>query len=190
MRLYPFIEDNKVGFLNTSMDTQIPAKFQFLNSPLWPYQFSEGLAAVNFFGRIGYINRKGKVVIEPTFDYASSFHNGTALIRENGQHGYINRSGDIIIEPQFDRATEFSEGLAAVKDHNRSKWGYINRDGDMVIPEQFRRCPEVPRGAGARSNVQTQRMGLYKYEGTDADRAQVHCSKIVFRRAGPSAASL
>ena len=68
----------------------------------------DGLACVAF-GEVdsykwGYINRRGKTVIEPNFVDASPFFEGLAFVREDdredGQYGYIDKTGDYVILPQ------------------------------------------------------------------------------------------
>jgi hypothetical protein len=92
----------------------------------------------------GYIDRTGKVVIEPQFDFADRFSEGLAAIRIGneyvGKHGYIDKTGKVVIEPDFARASRFTEGLAAVQtgDFRTGLRGYINKKGEMVITPQFR----------------------------------------------------
>jgi hypothetical protein len=79
----------------------------------------------------GFIDKTGKVVIEPQFDGAESFSEGLAAVKvggvngNGGKYGYIDRMGKFAIALQFDEAASFSEGLAAVKVGN--KWGYIGK---------------------------------------------------------------
>ena len=68
--------------------------------------------------KYGFIDKSGKVVIEPQFDYAglgiSAFSEGLAQVKKDGKYGFIDKSGKVVIEPQFDDADAFSEGLAVV----------------------------------------------------------------------------
>jgi hypothetical protein len=59
------------------------------------FHFSEGLAAVQIGGKWGYIDKTGKIVIEPrTLNSAKDFHNGLAyIVTKNGEHGYIDKAG-------------------------------------------------------------------------------------------------
>ena len=91
-------------------------------------------------GKCGYINKEGKFVINPKFNYAWSFSEGLARVRigdeETGKYGYINKEGQFVIKPQFYYAGYFSEGLAEVS-IDGEKYGYINKEGQFVIKPQF-----------------------------------------------------
>lgn len=84
----------------------------------------------------GFIDKTGKLVIDPQFDDVDRFSEGLAAveIKENGW-GFIDKSGKMVIEPKFDRVHSFSEGLAAVK--TKDGWGFIDKSGKMVIKPTF-----------------------------------------------------
>ncbi len=79
----------------------------------------EALADVKNGDKWGYINPKGKFVINPQFDGAWSFSEGLALMNiggkpdrhkiVGGKYGYINPKGEIVINPQFVHAGPFSK---------------------------------------------------------------------------------
>lgn len=81
--------------------------------------FSEGLAPVLSFNRIGFIDKTGKVVVEPLFRETSGFSEGLAAVKiigSDGEYvwGYIDRAGRFAIAPQFSEAHPFAGGLAQV----------------------------------------------------------------------------
>lgn len=87
-------------------------------------------------GKFGYINKTGKIIINPQFDKAYDFsEEGLAAVMVNDKWGFVNKSGQFVINPQFDSAWGFTEGLAAVMVND--KWGYIDKLGKMVINPQF-----------------------------------------------------
>ena len=106
-------------------------------------------------GKMGYIDRDGKLVIEPRFSIPSfmgdklltGFSDGLARIKEHDRWGYIDLSGKVVIEPQFDEADKFSEGLAAVK--SKGKWGYIDKAGQFVAAPQFGEALPFSEGLAA-----------------------------------------
>ncbi|MET0647453.1 MAG: WG repeat-containing protein [Pyrinomonadaceae bacterium] len=81
--------------------------------------FSEGLAPVLSFNKFGFIDRTGKVVIEPLFRETNGFSEGLAAVKivgSDGQYvwGYIDRTGRFAVAPQFREAHPFAGGLAQV----------------------------------------------------------------------------
>ncbi|MBX9222493.1 WG repeat-containing protein, partial [Campylobacter coli] len=61
------------------------------------------------------IDKSGKFVIEPKFDYVWSFGEGLAAVELNGKYGFIDKNGEFVIESKFDGVGYFSEGLARVE---------------------------------------------------------------------------
>ena len=59
----------------------IPARYDFAQ------RFSEGAACVMMNGLYGFIDRRGRWIVEPTFDYARSKHAGRAYVERDGR-GY------------------------------------------------------------------------------------------------------
>lgn len=115
-------------------------------------------------GKAGFIDRTGKVVLEPKFDGVSYFSEGLArvsvgrdtIITSGFSQGFIDESGEMVIRPEWDVASHFSEGLAAVgydqtkqkfelhgrtfytsASHTWYRWGLINKKGEMVIEPKF-----------------------------------------------------
>ena len=60
------------------------------------YGFSDGLARVKQNGKYGYIDKNGKMVIQPQFNDARNFSDGLAMVRQNGKYRYIDKSGNMI----------------------------------------------------------------------------------------------
>src|SRR5438309_669023 len=79
-------------------------------------------------GKYGYIDKTGRVVIEPQFTNAGEFSEGLAYVEINDLYGFIDTTGSLVIPPQFDEVESFSEGRAAVS-NSSGKWGFIDRDG-------------------------------------------------------------
>jgi len=114
--------------------------------------FSEGLARVltgakyeNFSlteGKYGFIDKTGKMVIEPQFEIEVStgmfsfdfkftgFSNGLALVKQGGKYGFIDKTGKMVIEAKYENAGSFCDGLARAK--LNGKWQYINKQGSTV----------------------------------------------------------
>jgi WG containing repeat len=108
---------------------------------------SEELTEFHKDGKTGYVDKSGKIVIEPRFEIASEFREGLAYAAEPSKvasgpgysnYGFIDHSGKFVIQPQFDQVSCFYEGLAKVKTAGRDGlWGYIDKAGKWVIPAKY-----------------------------------------------------
>lgn len=109
-------------------------------------KFSEGLARITISDKQGYIDKTGRIVIQPQFAYTSDFHEELARIGiGTHQEGYINKTGKIVVQPKFSHVREFSEGLAAVETRD-GKWGYLDKTGKYAIAPQFYRAGNFSEG--------------------------------------------
>ena len=132
-------------------------------------------------GKCGFIDKTGKMVIEPQFDVASEFREGLAAVRigsfETGKVGYIDTEGKFVINPIYDDAYDFSEGLSRVRigDINTGKWGYGDRTavlGCIRIPRWFGTCEDWRQG--------DRKMGVYRQNRQSSNRTKVFLCKYIW----------
>lgn len=106
-----FCSENKRGYYNMyTGEIAVPAQYRRA------WVFSEGLAAVQKNGNIGFIDNKGRVVIDFQFPYHGNpltdfvFDDGHCVVANaEGKCGVINRSGHWLIQPEYDTVNAFSE---------------------------------------------------------------------------------
>lgn len=82
-----------------------------------------------------YIDKNGKIVINPQFRQATIFRDGLALIQASGQDsrwGYIDENGKYAINAQFKSATVFSDKIAWVVADNSAPTA-INPKGEVLF---------------------------------------------------------
>ena len=106
-------------------------------------------------GKTGYIDSKGKWIIQPQFFSAYRFSEGLAaatIDESDWKYGYVDGAGSWVIEPQFVNCLDFSEGLAAVQMQEHGFWGYIDHTGKLVIPPKFQFSESVPGTEGVFSD--------------------------------------
>ena len=110
-----FCSDGKRGYYNSyTGKIVVPAQYRRA------WIFSEGLAAVQKNGMIGFINRKGEVAIPFRYPYHGNplssfvFDNGHCIVADTtGKCGVINRKGDWIIQPKYDNIDTYDEYVIA-----------------------------------------------------------------------------
>ena len=106
-----FCSDGKRGYYNSyTGKIVVPAQYRRA------WIFSEGLAAVQKNGMIGFINRKGEVVIPFRYPYHGNplsefvFDNGHCIVADTtGKCGVINREGEWVIQPKYDNIDAYDE---------------------------------------------------------------------------------
>lgn len=100
--------------------------------------FADGLAkfqAKN--GKLGFMNKSGKIAIEPVYDYAASFNSGKAIVTKliegkeiisiidkNGQEIFTFDKKLTNLNNYYENVTVYSDSLA---------WGIINDKGETVF---------------------------------------------------------
>ncbi|MBU1626319.1 WG repeat-containing protein, partial [bacterium] len=109
------------------------------------------LYPVTVDGKLGYIDKTGKIIIEPQFQsadrqdlYVGQFSEGLAFVRLDNKFGYIDMTGNIVVETKFDGAYQFSEGLARIK--IEGKYGFIDKQGNIVIKPEFKKAGDFSEG--------------------------------------------
>jgi WG containing repeat len=119
----------------------------------------------------GYLDKTGKVVIEPVFITAFPFSEGLAAVSnfnkkstdssKNIYYGFIDPDGKTIIDLQFKWAGSFSEGLALVTEDGEY-FGYIDKTDKMVIKPQFKAAGDFHEGLAVLPQIAS-------YQFTDKD---------------------
>jgi len=123
-----------LGFMDRTGNIITPLKYYEVND------FSvDGFARVSSRG-IGFINRLGKEIIEPTYsdnDIGYNFSEGLVYFKENGKTGFIDTLGNIKIPCKYKThshfGAEFINGFAKVE--LDGKEFYIDKNGNEYYRE-------------------------------------------------------
>ena len=141
-----YLENDKIGLMNTSGKKLTDAIFEDVSIYSWGYSvnasFSHGLARVTKDGERGFINTRGRVEIDfGSLEYnIHRFSHGLSPFydEETKLYGYIDTKGKVAIEPQFKSANHFNDHEQAVvrtnidSDHN---YAIINTRGRTIIED-------------------------------------------------------
>ena len=112
-------------------------KFDQFGDDIPVQQFSEDqkLARVKLSGKYGFINNKGKIVIDTIYDDAGPFIGKLARVNAGSIWYFINTKNKQVTQ-NFIGARDMVDGLAAVQT-NSGRWGFINEKGKVVIEAQY-----------------------------------------------------
>lgn len=126
-----YCTEGKRGYYNAyTGEIAIPAQYRRA------WVFSEGLAAVQKNGMIGFIDHKGRTVIDFKFPYHGNplseftFKHGHCVAADTtGKCGVINKQGNWIIKPEYDNVSAYEEYAIVSKAGVRMQVGY---DGKVL----------------------------------------------------------
>ncbi|MBQ9117319.1 MAG: WG repeat-containing protein, partial [Clostridia bacterium] len=101
--------------------------------------YYNGMTVVCLDGKGGYIDKSGKLVMDPKFDNAVSLDkNGLIKTEKNGKYGYRSVDGAVNIEPKFKgiypcyQAETETVSYFRVYD-NQNKAGLVDQSGEYVV---------------------------------------------------------
>ena len=112
-----FCSENRRGYYNMyTGEIAIPAQYRRA------WVFSEGLAAVQRNGNIGFINHKGEAVIDFKYPYHGNplysfvFEDGHCVVADTtGKCGVIDKKGEWLIGPEYDNISAYREYAIVTK---------------------------------------------------------------------------
>jgi hypothetical protein len=126
-----FCSDEKRGYYNMyTGEIAVPAQFRRA------WVFSDGLAAVQKNGMIGFIDHKGNTVLDFKFPYHGNpltefvFKDGHCVVADTlGRCGVIDRTGEWLIQPEYDDISAYKEYAIVSKAGVRMQVSY---DGTVM----------------------------------------------------------
>lgn len=93
-------------------------------------KFSEGLSPVDKSFLFGYINKEGRVVIEPIYNSAKAFRNGLAIVQKGGKYGMINTKNEEVLPFEYEKIWHPQSGMIRFK--KDGKYGFIDDQSKAI----------------------------------------------------------
>lgn len=117
------------------------------------------LRPLNLGGRVGYIDRTGKVVVAPRFDEGTYFRGGRAVVllgrtqtpegaMTGGQYGAIDETGALAVPAIYRHLKDFEDGRAPFLREDGTG-GYLDAQGKVVLDGATGRVMPFSNGLGA-----------------------------------------
>lgn len=133
-----FCQQGKRGYWNCSTGrVEIPARYERA------WLFSEGLAAVMVGGKIGFINREGEMVLEPTWVYPLGekqmdylFKGGYCAVYDTSEWcGLIDTAGNWALDPDYDYIYPLEQGVRFLQ--CGEMWGALTDSLQVLLPVEY-----------------------------------------------------
>lgn len=140
------------GLVDTSGLEVVPTKYQYI------WNFQEGLIGFSTYdNKAGFIDAKGKVVLQGIKGNVYAFSNGLAKVEHylpnNGKvYYYIDKTGKTILKPSMKDVEwyeDFFEEVASFKQKSTNLSGLINKKGEIVLKPQFQDISYFSNGVAA-----------------------------------------
>lgn len=153
--------------VNTSLadSTYTKASFRWIKEiryeQIRPY--SDSLSAFKQNGKWGYIDKKGNIAIQPSFEDCGDFSNSTAIAKQNGKWGVIDRTGKCITGFFFDEMSDFRNGISLAKEGENDY--YVYPDGKRQLLSSKFEYGEFTEDMAPVMNRKNKRWGFINKKG-------------------------
>lgn len=123
------INNRHWSFLNTKGE-EMPLYYKELEQYQLIDSFKEGLCRVKFDDKIGYVNKKGTIIIQPIYYEASNFDGGLAKVKINNKWGLIDYIGNEFLPLEYDKIDSLKDdNIIATKN---GKEFYFDKKGKEI----------------------------------------------------------
>ena len=94
--------------------------------------FEEGVAPFCLFEKYGFIDKKGRIVLDCIYDEASDFYRKLALVRLGDNSYYIDRNGITKFNRKYyDRIYQYQDGFAKI--YSNKGFGFVDDSGNTIV---------------------------------------------------------
>jgi hypothetical protein len=127
--------------------------------------FSSGLApATTVDKKVGFVNTKGEMAIQPQFNSVGYFYGDYAWAKaSDGKAGFINTKGEWIIKPAFEAVSDFDPVSKVARAKEAGVWLYIDASGNKIYVKDTDVWGDF--AGGLSKGRQTDKLGFYDTKG-------------------------
>lgn len=127
--------------------------------------FSDGLAPIKTADKkVGFINGKGEIAIQPQFNSVGYFFGGYAWAKTmDDKVGFINTKGEWVIKPTFEGVSDFDPVSKVARVKEAGAWLYIDATGNKMYVKDTDVWGDF--AGGLAKGKQTDKIGFYNTKG-------------------------
>lgn len=122
------VKDGKLGFVNANGETVIPFEFGYCSQ--WKDQvdflFKKGYCTVieSTTGKHGLIDKMGKWVVEPKYDYINNPQKGFRIVKLNDKYGVIDSTLQLSLPIAYDWIEYYEDGFLLTSVYEKQFMAY------------------------------------------------------------------
>jgi len=127
------VSGKRLGFIDSRGQVTLPFRFYYHGGQdkRVDFQFNEGYCTVyDSTGRQGLIDKKGRWVLQPEFDYVNNPVGGYRIVKKAGKYGVIDRQLNTVLPMVYDNISIWEDGFVVMKDGGQQK---LALDAKMVL---------------------------------------------------------
>ncbi len=150
-----FFENDKIGVVNTELETVIPAVYDDLQ-----LSDNDWNIVAKRDGMYGVLDHEGHTVLDFNYEYIKSLYDGYDIyyvIKENGLFGLANNQGKVIMKPMLDYEPQSvypdnrlliieKENTREDKDEYGLLYGVVDFDGNEILPMEHIQIVDISEG--------------------------------------------
>ena len=129
--LIPYRKKDKWGFSDINKRIVIDCHFD----ELWP--FADGIARVKRGNQVFYIDKKGVILFESTYEKSFTCSRNRIRVIKNGKSGFLNKEGDLVIPCQYNCERGFEQKVTKVQNDGDKKWALLDFHGNLTTGYEF-----------------------------------------------------
>lgn len=119
---------------NTLLALALALFVWLLVTMFWPRSHDHLIPVCDTWGRYGYINEHGQLIIPCQFKWAGPFGvKDTALVHTNNDAVFINKEGNVTLQVPMTPLRNFDEHGMTLFLHN-GKFGWMDQEGKVLLP--------------------------------------------------------
>lgn len=132
------------------IDTNGKYLFEYNPANISPYCINNRVAFKQD-DKYGFLDRSGKVVIDPIYDEVSLFHNELAIICRGKKKGLIDVKGHVLFESELKVLDNVNEGMCVFSE-DKKRYGFCDTKGNIAINPKWSYARSFSCGFAAVSN--------------------------------------
>jgi len=126
----------KFGYIDSTGRTVIPVQYD------WAGKFYDDRAQVRIGGKVGYINRRGKLIVPAVNEFGRNYSEGLVVVKNKDQQwSVLDRDGRVVVAPKYGSIGRISDGMIVVGSAREAgrptRYGAVDTNGHLVIDMEY-----------------------------------------------------